>query len=427
MISLIETYGSVFVDGSQSTELFFFGVSIDRTPSLMAQFHASRKDAGGFRLTPMIYCVFRRLATIIAHLLRRKDGSWILVCVASKIDEVGYITHAENLGYTYAWAADSQMIWSDCYAVLALAAQQTRHIKLGTGVAGTRIAPVTARSIATINRLAPGRTFLGIGTGNTAMRLMGHKPMPLRKFRDYLQVLHGLLNGQEVDYTVDGQTLPIRFLMPEVKFLELALPIPVYISGFGPKAQALAGEFGDGLIMSVPPEPGFVQHALANVHYGAEKRGRHLDNSFYGASLTTAVILRPGESLTSQRILHECGPFVISSLHYLYDKVRQLGGEPPPHLRGIWKEYASLVESTPESHRHLRIHAGHCTYLLPEEARFITPELIRTTCLVGTPQEVVEQILLLDDAGLDHLTPLPSYALQYHVIEQFSDKVMARL
>ena len=56
------------------------------------------------------------------------------ICVASKIDDVGYITHAENLGYSHAWVADSQMIWSDCYAVLALAAQQPRKINSGTGV-----------------------------------------------------------------------------------------------------------------------------------------------------------------------------------------------------------------------------------------------------------------------------------------------------
>ncbi len=44
------------------------------------------------------------------------------------------------------------MIWSDCYATLALAAQATKRIKIGTGVAipGTRIAPVTAHSIATL-------------------------------------------------------------------------------------------------------------------------------------------------------------------------------------------------------------------------------------------------------------------------------------
>ena len=65
------------------------------------------------------------------------------VCVTTKIDDVGYIAFAENLGFTHAWVADTQMIWSDCYAVLALAAQQTRHIQLGTGVsvAGTRDSP----------------------------------------------------------------------------------------------------------------------------------------------------------------------------------------------------------------------------------------------------------------------------------------------
>ena len=63
----------------------------------------------------------------------------------------------KQLGYSLAWFADSQMIWSDVYACLALAATRTRTIELGTGVSvvGTRIAPVTAASIATINRLAP--------------------------------------------------------------------------------------------------------------------------------------------------------------------------------------------------------------------------------------------------------------------------------
>ena len=30
--------------------------------------------------------------------------------VTAKVDEIGYITHAENLGYTHCWVTDSQMI-----------------------------------------------------------------------------------------------------------------------------------------------------------------------------------------------------------------------------------------------------------------------------------------------------------------------------
>jgi hypothetical protein len=45
---------------------------------------------------------------------------------ASKIDEIGCITQAENPGYSFCWVADTQMIRSNPWAVLALAAQQTR-------------------------------------------------------------------------------------------------------------------------------------------------------------------------------------------------------------------------------------------------------------------------------------------------------------
>lgn len=66
--------------------------------------------------------------------------------VATKIDDWMLLKEAEDLGYNHAWIPDSQMIWSDCYATLALVAEHTSRIKIGTGVAitGTRAAPVTA-------------------------------------------------------------------------------------------------------------------------------------------------------------------------------------------------------------------------------------------------------------------------------------------
>ena len=79
--------------------------------------------------------------------------------VATKIDDWQLLPYAESIGYDSGWVPDSQMIWSDCYAVLALAAYHTERIEIGTGVSisGTRIAPVTAHSIASINALAQAR------------------------------------------------------------------------------------------------------------------------------------------------------------------------------------------------------------------------------------------------------------------------------
>ena len=107
------------------------------------------------------------------------------ICVASHIHDIDYVVRAEELGYSHVWLADSQMLWSDCYAALALAATRTGRIRLGTGVAvtGTRPAPNNASGIATINALAPGRTFFGVGSGNTAMRVMGLPPQRIAALR----------------------------------------------------------------------------------------------------------------------------------------------------------------------------------------------------------------------------------------------------
>ena len=47
------------------------------------------------------------------------------ICVMADVDEIGFFSHVETLGYDSVWVADSQMLFSDCYAVLALAARQT--------------------------------------------------------------------------------------------------------------------------------------------------------------------------------------------------------------------------------------------------------------------------------------------------------------
>ena len=66
--------------------------------------------------------------------------------VQTRISDWHFIKDLENLGYDAAWVPDTQMMWSDCYSTMALAAQNTSKIKIGTGVAiaGTRIAPLTA-------------------------------------------------------------------------------------------------------------------------------------------------------------------------------------------------------------------------------------------------------------------------------------------
>src|SRR5262252_1417843 len=308
--------------------------------------------------------------------------------VTAKVDEIGYITHAENLGFTHCWVTDSQMIRSNCWAVLALAARDTRRMRLGTGVnvPGMRLAP----------------------------------------FREYVEVVRALLAGKEVDYTLDGETHTIRFQMREHRFIDLEHPIPIYIAGFGPKAQALAGELADGLVSGLP-RGGSVPAMLAHAERGAAQAGRRLPTDFLTAAMVTLALRRPGEALDSDRIVAECGPAILSGLHYLVARHLETGEDPPEYARPIWKGYLAWLEEAPPAQRHQRLHGSHYSFLDPVEARFITPALVEAVCLAGSPEEIVERVRALTQQGLKQIMLYPPLNRQYRVIEDFADSVMARL
>lgn len=215
------------------------------------------------------------------------------------INEVGFVSRAENLGFDFAWFPDTHLIRSNIWATMAVAAERTQRIRLGSGLAipGLRLAPVAANGIATINRLAPGRVFFGAGTGNTAMRTMGQAPAKVSEFAEYLKVVKGLLKGEEVEYALNGVAHPIRFQNLEMGYIDVEHDIPLMVGGFGPRAQALAGEIGDGLITGIP-RGGAIPNALANVRKGAEKAGRSMDG-FQTYALINLLMLEPGETLES--------------------------------------------------------------------------------------------------------------------------------
>jgi alkanesulfonate monooxygenase SsuD/methylene tetrahydromethanopterin reductase-like flavin-dependent oxidoreductase (luciferase family) len=63
---------------------------------------------------------------------------------------------------------------------------------------------------------------------------------------------------------------------------------------------------------------------------------------------------------------------------------------------------------------------------MPEERRFMTPEAIKGSCLVGDPDEIVEQIRRAERAGLKEFTLLPPMASARKVFKDFAEQVMAR-
>lgn len=352
------------------------------------------------------------------------------VCVASKIDDLEHAVLAEELGYSHLWFADSQMLWSDCYATMALAAARTERIRIGTGVAvaGTRSSAVTAAAHATINRLAPGRVFCAVGSGNTAMRVMGARPMPIAEFERYIEELRVLLDGGEADVAFRGGLRPVRHLMPHTGFVAFDPRIPLYVSGFGPRAMALAVRHGDGLVMSIPPTVDGLVRAWTRVDAAAAEAGTVIDRDrFLTCTLTTMVVLRPGEDLATERVRLTCGAFAIAALHYQFEQWKEAGRpERRPPIEG-WDRYVAMLDATDPERLHQRIHAGHNCWVVDEEWEFVTPALIEATCMVGTPSDLARRLTDLGAAGLSQVMLLPPLAARDDVLRDVAEHVMPLL
>ena len=257
------------------------------------------------------------------------------------------------------------------------------------------------------------------------MRTLGQRPVRLAEFGEYIRVIRGLLAGDEVDFSLDGSTAKIGFGNLDLGYVDVSQPIPIHIGGFGPKAQALAGELGDALVTGIP-RGGTIASARANIAVGATRAGRS-PADIDVVALVNPVLLAPHEDFTSDRVIAECGSMIMSNVHYLVDLHRETGAEPPDYVLPIWEEYLDFHNSRSADTAHLEMHQSHYAYLDPDEARFVTPDVIQNFCVAGRPEEVVEQLRVLESDGLSAINMILPLDRQYPMAEEFAASVIKQL
>lgn len=336
---------------------------------------------------------------------------------------------AEANGFTHAWFYDSQLLYSDVYACMALVAEHTRSLVLGTlvTVPSNRIAPITASAAATINAIAPGRVILGIGTGGTARNAMGLHPVKIRTLECYVQQLRGLLAGEDVLFSEGDAERWIRLVHRERKrgFLNLDDPIEIHVAANGPRALRVAAEHGDGWI-TVIQRPEALGAGFATI---ADTRGT--EERPYTTLLASGCVLRDGESLTSPRVVQRLGPAVVARAHSAWETARGGSGlglrdqELARRYGEYIEDYAAGIGS-PADRRYLDVHEGHMAYLKPGEEEFVSERGISRT-LVGSPDQIVERIKTLEAAGVRNLAVQVAGTDARDLIEEFGRKVIARL
>jgi len=207
--------------------------------------------------------------------------------------------------------------------------------------------------------------------------------------------------------------------------------IRIYDAADGPLALKAAGAYGDGRVCSHNQTRARLQKSLETMQQGAAAVSRKLPEDFHTAALSYACVLRPGESMTSDRVIDEIGPMAAATLHYSWELYQKDGDTSTvaQRCRNLWDEYLAFTEKmeTPLDRRYQQVHFGHCAFLPPEERRFITEDLIRATGgLVGTPEEIIASLREREAMGLDEVTLLPAMAEARSTLKDFAKQVIAK-
>lgn len=326
------------------------------------------------------------------------------VAFASEVDSWRWVVRAEELGFHAAWFYDTQLLNPDVFVCMALAAEKTHRIRLGTGVVvpSNRIEPVTANALATLNKLAPGRIDFGVGTGFTARRTMGLGAIKLKAFETYVERVQSLVRGAMVEWDFEGQERKIQFLNPDLGLINVEDEIPLWISAFGPKSMALTASMGAGWLNF-----GGMSGAVDGINvmketWAASGRG---ENGLRAALFTLGAVLTGDKETDDERLMAQAGPLAAVTLHNLSDDVGAMNGQlPRGPLAQLHEAYLQEhAKYEPADAKYLRNHRGHLMFVRDEEKPLYSSDFIKAVSMSGTKDELVRNLRTLRDAGYEQI------------------------
>ncbi|MDE0225133.1 MAG: LLM class flavin-dependent oxidoreductase [Gammaproteobacteria bacterium] len=311
----------------------------------------------------------------------------------------------EGLGWHYGFLASSPLLVQDPYVLLAQALRETRSIMLGTLIENPvmRHPAVIAGSVATIDRLDPGRMILGMGVGDTAVRLMGKRPATVAAFEEAIVTIKSLTGSEQV--AVDAAR-------PAV--LRHASPVPVWVATQGPRTLRMAGRVADGVFIRVGAHETNLRLAIDHVHTGAREAGRDPSEVRVGCVFHTIADSDP-ERVGRIGRAAAAGYYEYSPVLFENIGMPWTGEDSAVLKRQVWPDF----HHDPDLEA-----AGDVVSFLPDEA-------VDAFTLHGSFEEITEQIKTILGYGLPieiviphpMPTPLPISEGGYDYARRFAEEV----
>jgi 5,10-methylenetetrahydromethanopterin reductase len=161
----------------------------------------------------------------------------------------------EAAGFDWMGVADSPTVYQDSYLHQLEAANATERIKVApmTSHLVARHPVIVGNLLATLNEITDGRAVGTITTGNSAARGLGMKPAKLAELAEGFEAIRGYWRGEGGPFK--DSAIPPSGIVRQ--------GCPLILGADGPRATALAGEIGDGLLYGGSMDPEVRKRRLA--------------------------------------------------------------------------------------------------------------------------------------------------------------------
>ncbi len=195
-------------------------------------------------------------------------------------DMAAFTQAAEAIGFDGVWTSETR---SDPFLPLAIAAEHSQRVTLGTAIAVAfpRTPTILAHLAWDLARYSGGRFVLGLGTqvkAHNERRLGVAWAKPVQKLRETIEAIHAIWDcwEQGTPLKYEGEFFQLDLMTPFFSTgpLGFARP-PIYISAVNEMMLALAGKAADGVHLHALHTTRYLREfALPHIEAGLATSGR---------------------------------------------------------------------------------------------------------------------------------------------------------
>lgn len=310
------------------------------------------------------------------------------------------VKQAESAGFTYCWFYDSHILWRECYPAIAMCMEHTSTMRFGPCVTNPLVRDwsLTASLFGSLAAQSDGRIDMGLGRGDSSVRVMGKKPATLARLTEFTHKVKAMIRGEQVTY--HGCPKPVK--LPWTDGYEL----PVWIAAYGPKALKTAGEIGAGVILQI------ADPALCK----------------WFADQALNAGLESGRDMSNYQVM-AAAPAYFGSTDECIEKTRWFPAMVGNHVADIVEKYGTDSGLVPDSLTAYIDNRRGYDYAKHGQSDnsfldFITPEIVESFCVLGKTEDHIKKIRALEASSVTQFNIYLDNGDEENIIKEYGERII---